>query len=381
MTDKLYYLNSYIKEFDATVLSIVKDGDNFGAVLDKTAFFPEGGGQTSDKGKIGDVDVLDVREVDGVIYHIINKALTVGESYHCVLDFEERLEKMQMHTAEHIVCGIIHTLYGFENVGFHLADGVVTFDVSGYLGRAELDRVEELANRAVWANLPISAAEYTPEELLGIKYRSKLDGDRGLRIVTIGDVDACACCAPHVKATGEVGAIKLLDFERHRSGTRIILVAGKAALFDYRAKYESVKKISAALCEPQQSVAEGVDKLLRGYGELERESKSFEAQIARFIGENIAPVSKTALYFVPDLSIAALRELANAAMAKTDGLIVALSGSERSYRYVIAQNSSDVSQTVKKANAALFGKGGGRGAMAQGSCFATEDEIRAYFNN
>ena len=379
MTEKLYYTNAYIKEFTATVTAVTPIENGYFTVLDKTAFFPEGGGQTGDTGVIGDARVTDVQEKGGVIYHITNIPLTVGESYICKIDFDLRFQKMQMHTAEHIVCGIIHNLYGFENVGFHLSDGIVTFDVSGYLGRRELDRVEELANRAVWDNLPVMIREYTHEELLGIKYRAKLDGEDGLRIVKIGELDTCACCAPHVNTTGEIGLIKLLDAQKHRGGTRIILVAGASALYDYRKKYESVKAISASLCAPQDEVSRAVAKSLNDIENINRERKSFEANMAKYIADIIPESEGNYVLFLPDFSPVAMRELANSLMGKTNSLIVLLSGIDGNYRFLIAQRDGDLSDTVKKAALALSGRGGGRGGMAEGSFLATKERILAYF--
>ena len=155
MTEKLYYFDAYIKEFNATVLSIGENDGKYTVVLDKTAFFPEEGGQAADTGVIGDVRVEHVYEIDGTVYHVTDGAPTLGE-VRCVIDFDERFEKMQCHTAEHILCGIIHRLFGLENVGFHLGDDEVIFDISAPLTRADLDRVEELANRAIYENKKIT---------------------------------------------------------------------------------------------------------------------------------------------------------------------------------------------------------------------------------
>ena len=211
MTEKLYYKDSYIKNFSAEVLSVEKIDNGFDVVLDKTAFFPEEGGQSADTGTIGYAGVFDVFERDGVVHHLTDISPCIGNN-ECSVDFDARFEKMQCHTAEHILCGIIHRLFGFDNVGFHLGEDEVTFDVSGVLTREELDRVESLANNVVFENILVETFFPKSDELDEIEYRAKLDLTEGVRLVKIGDVDTCACCAPHVAYTGEIGLIKILDF-------------------------------------------------------------------------------------------------------------------------------------------------------------------------
>ena len=214
MTEKLYYISAYTSKFSATVVSFFTEGDKLLAVLDKTAFFPEEGGQSADTGMIGGACVIDVTERDGIIYHTVDTPLTVGETVECTIDFAERYEKMKCHTAEHILCGIMHKLYGAENIGFHLGDDVVTFDVSPVLTRADLDRVEDIANRIIAENVDVVASFPTREELCALEYRAKLDLTENVRIVSIGDYDKCACCAPHVEKTGEIGLSHLFLVQR-----------------------------------------------------------------------------------------------------------------------------------------------------------------------
>jgi len=159
MTEKLYYKDAYIKEFEAEIVSLSPCEGGFDIVLDRTAFFPEEGGQSADTGFIGSSRVQHAYERDGVVHHITDSA-PEGKTVSCVLDFSARFEKMQCHTAEHILCGIIHRLFGLDNVGFHLGDEEVTFDVNGVLDRAQLDKVEEIANNAVFSNWQIHVWKY-----------------------------------------------------------------------------------------------------------------------------------------------------------------------------------------------------------------------------
>lgn len=302
MTELLYYKDAYIKEFDATVISCDECDEGYLTVLDRTAFFPEEGGQYADTGFIAGARVTDGRIKDGVVYHLTDTALTVGEEVHCTLDFDGRFEKMQCHSAEHLLSGLIHTHFGFDNVGFHLSREYVTFDVSAPLLREQLDFIETLANLAVYENRKITAAFPTPEELSGMDYRAKLELSENVRIVTVDGYDACACCAPHVCSTGEIGVIKLLDFEKHKGGVRIYMTAGKRALIDYRARYTAIRKISEILSEPQATVADAVSARCKALSELEYKLREARLAIVDLRAEAIPRTDGNAVALLQDFS-------------------------------------------------------------------------------
>ena len=258
MTEKLYDKDSHLKEFSATVLSCEKSGENYSVILDKTAFFPEGGGQESDRGDIGEAAVLDVRIVSGEIIHCTDRPLNIGEEYACTLNWDRRFRNMQNHSGEHIVSGIVHRLYGLNNVGFHLG-AEMTVDFDGAISREQLLEVERLANKAVFQNVPIRAYYPDEKELKALDYRSKLELTENVRIVDIKGYDLCACCAPHVKKTGEIGLIKILDSFKNKGGERIFIKCGIDALDDYNDKYLNVQKISNLLSVKQYEAALAVD--------------------------------------------------------------------------------------------------------------------------
>lgn len=377
-TEKLYYENAYTSDFYASVISTQSIDGGYDVILDKTAFFPEEGGQSADTGYIAESRVLNVYEKDGVIHHITDTEPTLGEHW-CSVDFDSRFEKMQCHTAEHILCGIIHSLFGFDNVGFHLGDDEVTFDVSGVLDREQLDRVEEMANEVVFSNIQVEAF-FPPERRLPyIKYRSKLDIAEGVRLVRIGEVDICACCAPHVSSTGEIGIIKILDFMKHRGGTRIWMTAGKRALIDYRRRYENIKKISGMLSTPQSDVAVTLEGYISDCEETKAALKSARLKIAELYAMTVEPTEGNLVILLPDLTIPELIAFSNIANKRVGKITVALSGSDGDYKYVISSSSVDLSTLSKDINAALCGRGGGRAEMLQGSFATTLDEIKKYF--
>ena len=379
MTEKLYYIDAYIKEFDATVTDSFTEGEKHVVILDSTAFFPEEGGQSSDTGVIGDARVIDVHEKDGIIRHFVDKPLVKGEKYACKIDFDDRFEKMQCHTAEHIISGAIKRLYGFDNVGFHLGATEVTMDINGYLTREQLDEIELIANRAVFDNVPIKTYFPKSEELIALEYRSKLDLTENVRIVEVEGYDTCACCAPHVAYTGEIGLIKILDFEKHRGGLRINIAAGYRALRDYREKYSNVLKISAIFSEPQATVAKAAESFNSSYEDLKSRLKIAGVNNARLEAKLIENTDASLVYHCPHMSMDELREFVNSAKEKVGGILVALAGSAGDYKYIMTSKSVDLSPIYKHINADLCGRGGGRDNMMQGS-FATDFEsIRKYF--
>lgn len=380
MTEKLYYRDAYIKEFSAEVISAERCDDGFDIILDRTAFFPEEGGQSSDDGVIGEAAVIRVYEKDGIVHHITD-AIPILNTVFCKLNFSKRLEKMQCHTAEHILCGIIYKLFGFDNVGFHLGDDVVTFDVSGVLTKDAVEQVEALANEAVFGNLPIIASFPSQEELSKMSYRAKLDLNDGVRIVRIGDVDTCACCAPHVASTAEVGIIKILDFMKHRGGTRITMVAGRRAYLEFCIQQSNIKRISAMLSEPPHTTADQLERYVADAEAVALELRKAKERLALLYADTLAPTDRDTVVKLPDFSIDELRAFSNAAISKCEGLLVAISGNENNYKYVISSRSAISPEQIKIINTALSGKGGGRGNMIQGSFASSYDAILEYFKN
>ena len=380
-TERLYYSDSYIKEFDAIVVSCEKLEKGYKVVLDKTAFFPEGGGQKADTGFIGEAKVTDVQEYDEVIYHFVDKELNASTEYNCKLDWEQRFLRMQSHSGEHIVSGVVHSLYGYDNVGFHMEEDYVTVDFSGELTREQLDEVEEKTNRYIYDNIEIECFFPNEDEIENLDYRSKLDLKEGVRLVRIGEADLCACCAPHVKRTGEIGVVKILDFMRHRGGVRIVMKSGLKAVFDYREKYTSVYNVSVMLSSKQHEIASYVDKKIKENETLQRSFINFKMQIAENDKENLSYIGDTALFITSFYDSDMMRELANFGMTQKE-ICVILSGNEESgFSYVAGSLNFDLMKFAKHFNSALNGRGGGRGTMIQGKVTATKQDILNYFNS
>ena len=381
MTDKLYYESSHRKDFEAQVISCESEGEGYKVVLDKTVFFPEGGGQYADTGTLDEAKVLDVHEKQGVIYHWCDRAIEVGSCVTARICWEERFEKMQQHSGEHIVSGLVHEKFGYNNVGFHLGGDYCTMDFDGPLTKDELKEIERLANEAVYQNLKIEVSYPSKEALEQMEYRSKIEIEGQVRIVTVPGYDVCACCAPHVNYTGEIGMIKLVNMINYKGGERITMLCRRRALRDYDAKDENVKEISALLCSKELETAEAVRHLKQEQESLKGAYSSQRQKLLTYRAQEI-PVEeggKTAV-FACDLAGNEPRELMNLLLEKGAEICGVFAGTdEEGYRYVIGSRTEDVRPIGKMMNDAFEGRGGGKPVMVQGTLRGKKEEMKEFW--
>ena len=381
MTSKLYFEDSYIRNFDATVVSCEASGDLFKVVLDKTAFFPEGGGQRPDTGLIDTANVTDVQEIDGVVYHYTDKPLSVGFMCRCSIDWDTRFRRMQNHSGEHIVSGVVHSMYGYDNVGFHMDDDYVTVDFSGELTREQLDEIEDKANEAIYSNYKINCFFPAPSTLDEYDYRSKLELTENVRLVEIENIDLCACCAPHLRTTAEVGIIKILDFMRHRGGVRIVMKSGWDALRDYREKYKSVYTISGLLSAKQGEISSAVERIINENDNIRREFYQFRMSVAENAKSNLSFRDDISYCIVNGFDADMMREVANFGADNSKACFVYSGSDTEGYSYIICSHSLDLRKLGKLHNDTLNGRGGGRDTMIQGKCSADRDCIISFINS
>lgn len=387
MTEKLFYEDSYIKEFQARVLSCRERNGGYQAVLTRTVFFPEGGGQSADTGflytKEGEeIRVTDVHEKDGVVYHHISQPVQEGTEVRGKLDFQERFSKMQQHTGEHILSGLVNRHFGYRNVGFHLGTQEVTMDYDGVLTEEDLRQIEYEANEAVAENIPVKVLYPSKEELKNITYRSKIEIEGQIRIVQIPGYDSCACCAPHVKETGSVGLIKIVGAVHYKGGMRVSILCGFRALEDYRMKERNVTEISNLLSAKQEDTAQAVKHLGQELNRQKEKNKALQERYVALCLENIrknADPEENIFLFEEELDPGARRDFVNKGMEMTRGLAGVFVGTDDSgYQYVLGSRRPDIQETGKKLNARFQGKGGGRPPMIQGSLKGNEQEIREF---
>ena len=376
-TIKLYENDSYIKDFSGTVLSCKeKDGAYF-VVLNQTAFFPEGGGQDADKGKIGEADVLDVQIKNDVIYHKVNKAINENEEVTCKLDWETRFSRMQNHTGEHIVSGVIHSLFGYNNVGFHMNDTLVTLDVDGPLNDEDIKKIELKSNKAIYENKSIKAIYPTAEELPEYDYRSKLDITEGVRLIEIEDYDLCACCAPHVAKTGEIGIIKIIGYIPYKKGTRIEMLCGLLAFNDYSNLHITNKSVMNMLSAKRFEIAESVERIQGELGSVRSENKKLLSQLATLKMEKHIN-GNTVCVFIDGVSYDELRNCSNSLIEEYEYCYLFSNTDADNYIYVVSSKENNVRELVQNLNKTFNGKGGGRDTYAQGKIIASKMEILDY---
>lgn len=377
---KRLYDNGHIKAFDATVLECNACDKGYEIVLDQTAFFPNGGGQTADKGTIDGVTVKDVNEHGGKIYHLTDNCFEIGANVHGEIDWDIRLRKMQNHTGEHLVCGVAHSLFGYENIGFHMGTGGISADVSGPLTKEQVEQIEFIANKAVFENVEVSVYYPTAEEIESTEYRSKLELTEDVRLVRIDGYDLCACCAPHVLRTGEIGLIKILSHTPNKGGTRLLLKCGYDALEDYRERCASVSAISASLCAKEHEIAQAVERLKEEKAKLDFEIERLNKEKTEKYIKRLKASQGNVCVFADDADGDGLREIVNAGKALCGGIFGAFCQAGEGYRYCLGSESENLSAFAKQFNSALNGRGGGKPEMIQGSVNATKEQILEFLS-
>ena len=387
MTEKLFYQDSHLAEFEAKVLSCMPvppdilpgRSGGYAAELDRTAFFPEGGGQYADTGVLGGVRVTDVQEKDGRILHLLERPLEPGSCVKGCIDWEERFMKMQQHSGEHIVSGLVHSTFGYDNVGFHLGSEDCTMDFNGELTKEQLVQIEQEANRAVWKNLEIQTLYPSKEELAGMEYRSTIEIEGQVRIIVVPGYDVCACCAPHVSHTGEIGLIKLTHVQRYKGGARVTMLCGGRALQDYETKQEQAGQISALLCAKENEIAEAVRHLRDEADSLKYELGEKEKKLIAAKAEMIPKDGGPVCVFTEDIAGDSMRLLMNLVLEAGHSVCAVFHGNDSDgYRYVIGSRTQNMRELVKGFNAAFDGRGGGKPEMVQGTARGCEDEMRTW---
>ena len=369
-----------MKEFEARVLSCeaCEEGGGFWTVLDQTCFFPEGGGQYADTGYLGETKVVDARERDGIVYHRTEAPLEPGKLVRGRIDWKERFEKMQQHTGEHIVSGLVHSRFGYNNVGFHLGSDYCTMDFDGPISPEELREIEWEANRAVALDLEVIVQYPSKEELGHMEYRSKIEIEGQVRIVSVPGYDVCACCAPHVDRTGEIGLIKLVNRMNYKGGERITMLCGFRALRDYDSKLTAAREIGALLCEKEDQIAGAVRRQKEELEKQKYENGRLIHQLLVFRAKEIPVEGSMTAVFTDDIRGDAPRELMNLLLERGAFICgVFAAAGDGGWRYVIGSRQADVRPLGKALNSRFEGRGGGKPGMVQGTLTGSEADIRA----
>ena len=377
LTQKLYETDSYLKSFEAEVLSCEASKSGYAVVLDRTAFYPEGGGQPCDLGLLGGARVLDVQEQNGVIFHTVDAPLSGTVTG--TIDWGRRFDLMQQHSGEHMISGTAHRLYGVENVGFHMGAELITIDFDRVVSMEELLVVEAEVNACIWEDKAVQIRYYDSEADCPEDYRSKKAIAGRLRLVEFPGVDLCACCGTHVARTGEIGLVKLLSVVKFHQGVRIELLCGKRA-YDYLAAVTAQNRaVSGLLSAKPFETAKAVERTLNELSQVKQEKALWESRYVQARAAALRDAGNVTL-FEEGLTPDALRRLCVEVMEVCGGRCAAFSGSdEAGWAYAIGETNGDMRAFVKELNAALNGRGGGKPNFAQGRVNAKQTEIEAFF--
>ncbi len=378
-TVRLYYQDAHLREFSAHVVSCEPEKDHWAVVLDQTAFYPEGGGQPGDTGTLDSVRVLDTHARGEEIVHDCDAPLTPGSAVQGTIDWARRFDYMQQHSGEHIVSGIIHRRFGYENVGFHMGADMVTIDFSGMLTMDDVREIEREANEAVWANLPIVVSWVDGEEKANAVYRSKKPISGVLRLVSIPAIDVCACCGTHVSMTGEIGLVKIFTCQKFHDGVRLEMLCGRKAYSYVNSILEQNKRISGLLSAKPQQTAQAAERMLDELAQVKYRAGALELRLIAQAAEALAGKGDSLLFM--ELSADGLRQMADAGMHACGGVCAVFTGSdEAGWRYAIGHAGGDLRAFSKRMNDALRGRGGGKPEFVQGSVQASRAEIEAFWN-
>ena len=377
-TVKLYYENAYTQDFTAVVQSCEAVKNGFAVTLDRTAFYPEGGGQPADHGTLGEARVLDVHEKDGIVTHLCDRALPVGAEVSGRIDWARRFDHMQQHSGEHIISGLLCSTFHCDNVGFHMGADVVTIDYNAPITWEQALEVERRANAYIWADHPIRIWYPSAEELAALPYRSKKELTGAVRITEFPGADRCACCGTHVTSSAQVGLLKLLSCQKFRDGVRLELLCGQRALDCLVSGWEQARQIGQALSVKPQSAFAAVSR-------LQEELLSLKEKAARLEETDFAHTAAqyrgagSVLHIAEPLDGDGARRLCDAIAKAAGGRCAVFAGRDGDYRYAVIENGGDLRQFIKDMNTALHGRGGGRDGFAQGSAACTAEELRAFF--
>ena len=377
--ERLYEENPFLTDFDATVLSCQQGKRGYEVTLDRTAFYPEGGGQPWDMGTLGGVPVLEVHSRDGQVVHTCGGPLEPGATVRGTIDWDRRFDLMQQHSGEHIVSGLAHATWGCDNVGFHLGSEVVTIDLNVLLDEGQLAQLEEAANRYLWEDHPVQITYPSPQELERLDYRSKKELTGQVRIVTFPGADCCACCGTHVRSAGQVGLIKLLTVQKFRDGVRIELVCGRRALRYVNQILEQNRQVSHLLSAKPFETGAAVERLLA-------ENEGHKARCAQLEDARFAALAREhrgagdTVLFEEGLSPDSLRRLCDAVLHTCGGYCACFSGSDAGgWQYAVGAPDRDLRPLAKEMNVALEGRGGGKPDFIQGMVRASRARIEAFF--
>lgn len=413
----LYDDDAYAVSFRATVLfsevRSLPDGTmQITAVFDRTLFFPEEGGQTPDKGTVLLTDkenrvlesytVTDVQIHEGVITHTLLPDLSPADSCPTAkesassfspqlcagctvlgnIDWDYRFSNMQQHSGEHIFSGLVYSSFGYSNVGFHLSDHIVTMDYNGILTKEQVQELEYRANKAIAENVPILAEYPSADRLAAMTYRSKKELCGPIRIVTVTGYDVCACCAPHVHHTGEIGLLKVMSLQNYKGGVRLSILCGFRALKAFTEKMNTLSSLTGLLTTAEDSLSDSVQKLRQENVRLKQALCSAQRDLLFSAAAAVPCTENNLILFASDCDAGTARFLCNDQIDKRNGFCAVFFGTGTpSYSFLIGSRKKDCRELATLLRNTFGAKGGGSNEMIQGSVSANKEDLLTFFDS
>ena len=382
MTERLYYLDPYLKEFTARVVRTTDDG----VVLDRTAFFPTGGGQPCDLGTLNGVEVTDVKEVGEEVFHAVGQPLN-GE-VRGVIDWERRRDHMQQHHGQHLLSEAFLRVATAQTASFHLGRKECSIDLDKPVTPLDIERAETLANMIVFEGRAVQVGYFSTEEARSLPLRKAPPDEARLRIVQVKDFDCQACCGTHPRTSAEVGVIMVTGVERQKGTSRVSFVCGFRALQEARENARVLGALRGKLSSGRDEVEKAVDRAQADFAETRKALNAADRKLAEFVGRELAARGKVVAEVCEGKGIEYLRGLANAIVAQP-GKVAILGGTGETSSVVLARSadvSIDLRPLFKDVLAPIQGKGGGPAHFVQGggpgkdlraALKVAEDSIRA----
>ena len=377
-TVKLFYEDQYIKSFEASIVDIKEKEGKYYITLDKTAFFPGGGGQSSDLGTIDGLNVIDIIEEKNEIIHILNEKPKTIENVHCEIDWNRRFDGMQQHLGQHVLSGCFFNLFNANTVGIHLGKDISTVDIVGTISEEQIIEVERKANEIILENHKVEFVMTTRKEAKSLGLRRELaTKDQGIRVVKIQDLDINACCGVHPNSTLELQLIRIKGIENHKGNTRIEFLAGNRAVLNYLDSDRILGKVCNTLSAGYEEVEKSISNLLHNYREVREENSKIRIKLAEFevnelvqSGEVVDEVSIIKKIYSEE-NMKFLTKLANTIVEEDNRVILfAIKDKDKAnLLFSCSKNlkSLNMGTLLKDAISLIDGNGGGSNILAQGA--------------
>lgn len=376
MTEKLYYKNSYLREFKAKIIDFFKEDNNYHLLLNQTAFYPEKGGQPADQGQIGEQKVKYVYQKNDKIYHITDQLPKTKSDLDCKIDWARRFDHMQQHSGQHLLSAVFHNQVQAATISFHLSQQTVTIDLDKKLDKKRIEDIEIKVNEIIYQNRKIFCEFPGDEKIKHIQLRKEPQVDKNIRIMVIDGLDTCACGGTHLSKTGEIGILKIVDYKNYKGGMRIYFSAGKRALKNYQFQNNLINQAKEQLDVKAEQINTEIESLKLNLKDKRDKFNELKEQLLEYKAEEmISEAEELDKYNLilgkyNELSLDDLKFLAQKIITHKDNLVVLGQNKNNTARILMAKSKNiqkfKINEMIKSVLDILEGSGGGHQFFAEG---------------